>query len=86
MHWLSFLAALILASGLLLFFTIFKTWRVGTQVWKSSVMATLQGLDNETRNYLGAQESRSGMDKHAKDLAVRLEQNADGTKLVIHKF
>lgn len=79
--YLSFLASLIAASGILLVLTIILSRRAKTHVWKGSFIAALQGLSDNAREQLGRADLRSELDEQAKEVRVQLKRDMDGMRL-----
>ena len=50
--------------------------------WKTSTLATMQGLGVELRDELGALEAEVAMEKGAEMVSVRLKEDVDGWRLV----
>lgn len=53
--------------------TILQSQRLGSRVWKSSNLATLQGLHSELHTHLGGLSSIAEMEKKVKKMEVRFE-------------
>ena len=81
-YWLVLPTALILLSLPFLVATMVQSSRANTKPWKTSTLATLQGLGDELRRELGTLDSEARMAKRAETRSVRLEENKDGWRLV----
>lgn len=71
--WLIFPITLVSLTLVFLLATISKSQRLGSRVWKSSNIATLQGLHIDLHNSLGGLTSISAMDEKAKIVKVRFD-------------
>lgn len=82
-HW-SYIAMLAVQLGLTLFFlaaVITRTMATRVQVLKGSSLATLSGLDNESRSMLGGIQNSHNLKERATALRVRLERGLSGMAL-----
>ena len=52
--------------------------RAKIQPWKTSALATLQGLGSELRGELGALDAEASMEKGAETRCARLEEGGEG--------
>ena len=80
--WLVLPATLVLLSFPLLVGTILQSSRAEIKPWKSSTLATLQGLGGELRDELGVLEDQATMERGAEMVSVRLKEGVDGWRLV----
>ena len=62
--------------------TIVQTSHSKTKPWKTSTLATLQGLGDELRNELGPLNAQTKMEKEAKACFAELEEGKNGWRLV----
>ena len=80
--WLMMPATLVLLSFPFLIATIVQNSQAKLKPWKTSTLATLQGLGIEVRNELGDLQSEATMEKGAETRFVRLEEFDNGWRLV----
>jgi hypothetical protein len=76
-EWLTLPLALIALSLVVLVSTILKGRRHGTKIWKSSSLATLFGLDVDTRRRLGDLEDQDVLDNLTENVMVALKDSGD---------
>lgn len=69
--WLILPISLVSFTLIFLLATIHKSQRLGSRVWKSSNLATLQGLHGKLHTRLGGLISISEMEKNISNLEVR---------------
>ena len=80
--WLVLPATLVLLSFPFLIATIVQSSRAKIKPWKTSALATLQGLGNELRNELGALDAEATMERRAETRFARLKEGDNGWRLV----
>ena len=80
--WLVLPATLVLLSFPFLVVTILQSSRAKIRPWKTSTLATLQGLGVELRDELGALDAEAMMKKGAKMVSVQLREDVHGWRLV----
>ena len=80
--WLVLPATLVLLSFPFLVVTILQSSRAKIKPWKTSTLATLQGLGVELRDELGALDAEATMEKGAETLSVQLREDVYGWRLV----
>ena len=74
-RWLAFLLSQIVVSAVFLGIIIIRTRTQNLQVVKSSSLATLAALDEESRMYLGSIDDLSALRDRAKRLHVKLDMS-----------
>lgn len=80
--WLVLPVTLVSLSLPFLIATIVQSSHAKIQPWKTSTLATLQGLGSELREELGPLVAETRMKKGAEARFVKLEQGEDGWRLV----
>ena len=80
--WVLMPATLVLLSFPFLIITIVQSSRAKLRPWKTSTLATLQGLGIDVRNELGDLHAEATMEKRAETRFVRLEEFDHGWRLV----
>lgn len=80
--WLILPAILVFLSFPFLVVTIVQSSKAKIQPWKTSTLATLQGLSGELRDELGALDAEAKMEQVAMTRSVRLEERNAGWRLV----
>lgn len=78
--WLLFPSSLILFTLIFLLSTIRKSQQLGSRVWKSSVLATLQGLHPDLYSHLGGLSSISEMEEKAEDIQIQFDMKVWGAE------
>jgi hypothetical protein len=76
--YISFLAAQLGLTIVILLFTIVATYRGRMQILKGSSLATMCALSPGIKIQLGGMEDMEGVKQRAKGISVRLERGADG--------
>ena len=80
--WVLMPAALVLLSFPFLIIIIVQSSQAKLKPWKTSTLATLQGLGIDVRNELGDLHAEATMEKGAEARFVRLEEFDNGWRLV----
>ena len=80
--WLVLPATLVLLSFPFLVVTILRSSRAKIKPWKTSTLATLQGLGAELRDGLGALDAEATMEKGAETISAQLKEDVHGWRLV----
>lgn len=80
--WLVLPATLVLLSLPFLIATIVQSSQAQIKPWKTSALATLQGLGNELRNELGALDAEATMERGAETHFAQLKEGDSGWLLV----
>jgi len=83
---IAMLAAQLILATLFLVSTIVQTHLSHTQILKGSALATLCGLDGDTRKALGGMEDVKLLSVKARQLKVTLEKRVDGAALWLRMF
>ena len=81
-RWLVLPATLVLLSFPFLITTIVQSSQAKIKPWKTSALATLQGLGNELRNELGALDAEATMKRRAETRFAQLKEGDNGWRLV----
>jgi hypothetical protein len=76
--YISFLAAQLGLTIIVLLFTIVATYRSHTQILKGNSLATMCALSQEVKTELGGMEDMERLKRRAKGVRVGLERGADG--------
>lgn len=80
--WLILPAILVFLSFPFLVITIVQSSKAKIQPWRTSTLATLQGLSGELRDELGALHTNTKMEEVAETRSVRLEEGSAGWRLL----
>jgi len=83
--WFIFPITLVSLTLVFLLATISQSQRLGSRVWKSSTIATLQGLHMDLHKNLGGLSSVSEMDEKAKSVRARFGMGGGEYRLVEFK-
>ncbi|MCJ1229317.1 hypothetical protein MMC12_005982 [Toensbergia leucococca] len=83
--WLIVPAAVLLLSLLFLVATMRQSSQMNVKPWKTSTLATLQGLSGALHNELGSLDTESRMEEEAERRLVQLKKENNGWRLVEHK-
>lgn len=76
--WLTLPIGLVFLTLIFLIATISKSRKAKIEIWKSSSLAVLQGLDPELHTQLGALHTMDEVEEISEGLEVRIEMGAAG--------